>query len=235
MSDPMIPAARSGAEDRPLMVFDLDGTLVDTLDDLLAASNRLLESLHLTRLGPDDIRPMIGDGVAMLVRRVLAARGRPSSPELEARFAADYAANAAGTSRLFEGVEVLLRRLQAEGWRMAVCTNKPAGAARTLLSALGVEQFFGPAVGGGDSFPVRKPDPGHLLGTIALAGGRPERSLLLGDHRNDVLAARGAGIPCLFAGWGFGTAAMAQEADAVATTVADVMPEASRLLERTGF
>ena len=105
--------------------------------------------------------------------------------------------------------------MQGEGWRFAVCTNKPAAATGALLEALGLAPWFA-AVGGGDSFPVRKPDPAHLLMTLSAAGGAAAAAVMVGDHRNDVLAATGAGVPCIFAGWGYGAAAMGEGAAAVA-------------------
>jgi phosphoglycolate phosphatase len=87
------------------------------------------------------------------------------------------------------------------------------------------------AVGGGDSFPVRKPDPGHVLATLAAAGGAPGRAVMVGDHRNDVVAASGAGLPCIFAGWGYGPPAMAEGAVAVAASPADLPALLADLLD----
>jgi phosphoglycolate phosphatase len=130
-------------------------------------------------------------------------------------FVEDYTANTAVETRAFDGVEAGLAALAASGWRLAVCTNKPEAAARALLAALGLDGYFA-AVGGGDSYPVRKPDPAHLLATLADAGGRVETAVMAGDHHNDVLAAVGAGVPCVFAAWGYGPAAMGDGAVAVA-------------------
>ncbi|MFC7544377.1 HAD hydrolase-like protein [Siccirubricoccus deserti] len=90
------------------------------------------------------------------------------------------------------------------------------------------------AIGGGDSFPVRKPDPGHLLGTLAAAGGTPGRAVMIGDHRNDVAAAAGAGVPCIFAGWGYGTPAMAEGAAATAAAPAALPAALAGLRGRLG-
>ncbi len=117
--------------------------------------------------------------------------------------------------RPYPGVADGLRVLVGEGWKLAVCTNKPERAARALLAALGLAERFA-AIGGGDSFPVRKPDPAHLLATLRAAGGDPAHAVMAGDHANDVAAARGAGVPCIFAGWGYGPLAMAEGAAAVA-------------------
>ena len=107
-----------------------------------------------------------------------------------AAYSADYTAHATAGSRPFPGVPEALRALHDEGWLLAVCTNKPEAAARVLLEGLGLAPLLA-AVGGGDSFPTRKPDPAHLLGTLHAAGGVPEHAVMAGDHANDVL--RGAG------------------------------------------
>ena len=189
----------------PTLLLDLDGTLVDTVPDLLASLNRLMDSRGLPRLSAAEIIPMIGDGAAVLVRRAMAARGREATPADVQALLADYTANVADGSRLFPGVEPTLRAMATDGWRLAVCTNKPVVASRELLATLGVLDLFA-AVGGGDSYRTRKPDPKHLLSTLADAGGRADAAVMVGDHHNDVQAAAGAGVPCIFAAWGYGAA-----------------------------
>ena len=207
---------------RRLMIFDLDGTLVDTLDDLTASANRLLARSGFQPLHPDQVRPMVGDGVPALVSRVLAHAGLAVDEATAiADFTADYTRNAAGTSRLFPGVAESLAQLRDDGWDLAVCTNKPEAAARALLGALGVAPLLA-AIGGGDSFATRKPDPGHLLGTIRAAGGNRRRSILVGDHANDVAAGRAALVPCIFALWGYGPPSMAHGSAAMARDIAEV-------------
>jgi phosphoglycolate phosphatase len=136
-----------------------------------------------------------------------------------AAYAADYAAHYAVATRPYPGAEATLRQLAEAGWRMAVCTNKTEAGAHAVLAATGLDGFFA-AVGGGDSFPVRKPDPAHLRATIAAAGAEPGHAVMVGDHRNDILAARGAGVPGVFAAWGYGAPAMAEGAAAVAPNFA---------------
>ncbi|MFZ4409168.1 MAG: phosphoglycolate phosphatase [Paracraurococcus sp.] len=204
-------------------VFDLDGTLVDSAPDIHAALDRLMAGQGRPGFARTEVTSMIGDGVRVLVERATAARGLVFSESLLASFTADYTARAAEATALFPGIAAALDALAAEGWRLAVCTNKPAAATAALLSALGLDGRFA-AVGGGDSFPVRKPDPGHLLGTLHQAGGDPARAVMIGDHSNDVRAAQGAGLACLFAGWGYGTAAMAEGAAATAPTPAALAP-----------
>ena len=204
-------------------VFDLDGTLVDSAPDIHAALDRLMAAHGRSGFARAEVTAMIGDGVRALVERATAARGLDFSEPLLAGFTADYTARAAEATALFPGIAAALDSLVAEGWRLAVCTNKPAAATAALLSALGLQGRFA-AVGGGDSFAVRKPDPGHLLGTLQQAGGDPARAVMIGDHSNDVRAAQGAGLPCIFAGWGYGTPAMAKGAVATAATPAALAP-----------
>lgn len=210
------------------LLLDLDGTLVDSAPDLAASLNRVLAPASAP-FTPTEIAPMIGDGAAMLARRALAARGLPDDPDMVRRFTEDYGAHAAELTRPYPGVLEGLRALTAAGWQLAVCTNKPEAAARTLLAALGLLEMLA-AVGGGDSFPVRKPDPEHMLATLRLAGGEPGAAVAVGDHRNDVAAARGAGVPCIFAAWGYGGPEMAEGAAAVARDFAEARASAERLL-----
>ena len=211
------------------LLFDLDGTLVDSVADLSAALNHLMQSRALPRFSESETATMVGDGAAVLIERAFAARSHTPDPAALPEFLADYGANFAVQTRLYPGVAATLHKLVADGWRLAVCTNKPEAPARSLLAALGVAQMFA-AIGGGDSFPVRKPDPAHLLATLAAAGGCRQRAVMAGDHANDVAAARGAGIPCIFAMWGYGPAAMAAGAAATARDVTELPAIAARLV-----
>jgi len=172
---------------------------------------------------------MVGDGVARLVERACTARGCAAQPTDIARFTDDYAAHAVVASLPYPGVVATLRDLRAAGWHLALCTNKPEAPARALLAAFGLEGLFA-AVGGGDSFPVRKPDPRHMLATLTAAGGAAARAVAVGDHANDVTAATGAGLPCIFAAWGYGTPTMATGAAAVAQHFTEIPALAMDLL-----
>jgi phosphoglycolate phosphatase len=189
-------------------VFDLDGTLVDSAPDLHAALDRLMAVKRLPGFARAEVVGMIGDGVRVLLERAYAARSIALDEAGLQHFMTDYEANAAVLTRAFDGIPELLGGLRDAGWRLAVCTNKPEGAARVLLSGLGLDGHFS-ALGGGDSFPMRKPDPGHLRATLAAAGAAPEDAVMIGDHRNDIDAARGAGVRAIFAGWGYGPHSMA--------------------------
>jgi len=203
------------------LVLDLDGTLVDSAPDLAAAVNRLMVTRGFAPFTLAEVTAMVGDGVRVLIERAFAARGATPDEAAHASYAADYGANFAVATRPYPGTEAALRLLSAEGWRMAVCTNKPEAMARAVLSATGLAGFFA-AVGGGDSFPAKKPDPAHLRATLAAAGATPARAVMVGDHRNDILAATGAGVPGVFAAWGYGPVAMAEGAVAVAGNFAEL-------------
>lgn len=211
------------------ILFDLDGTLVDTLPDLAQSLNRIMRAEGLQSFANNEVAAMIGDGMATLLARALAARFRPRDPALSARFEADYLANVAVASTPYPGTVQTLASLRDAGWRMAVATNKPEQAARQLLQALALEPFF-KAIAGGDSFPVRKPDPGHLLGTLRLAGGDAAHAAMLGDHANDVKSARAAGLTPIFALWGYGRKEMAD--GALTASTISVLPDLLETLMR---
>jgi phosphoglycolate phosphatase len=212
------------------LLLDLDGTLVNTVPDLTAALNRLMRSRDFAEFTQPETALMVGDGVAKLIERAFAARGCCPDPEAVRDFSVDYGSHAAVDSQPYPGVVAGLGALIGDGWRLGVCTNKPEAAARSLLVALGLDSCFG-AIGGGDSFPVRKPDPRHLLATLEAAGGCHERAVMGGDHANDVAAASGAGVPCIFAAWGYGPPEMAAGAVAVAQNFQELIEIARRLLD----
>ncbi len=211
------------------LVLDLDGTLVDSVPDLAAALNRLLASRGLPPFSRTETAAMVGDGARRLVERAFAARGAVAEATDVDAYLADYADNLVDGTALYPGVETTLRMLQGEGWRFAVCTNKPEAHARRLLAELGLGGLFA-AVGGGDSFPTRKPDPAHLRATLQAAGGEIRRAAMVGDHANDLLAASGVGIPCIFAAWGYGPVSVGADAAAVAQHFTDLPPLADRLV-----
>jgi phosphoglycolate phosphatase len=214
---------------RRLAVFDLDGTIVDSLPDLAAALDRLMAASGRPGFDHATVAAMIGDGAQVLVERACAARGLAFGPALVEAFLAEYGPRAAEATRPFPGIVAALDRLDAAGWRLAVCTNKPEAPARALLAELGLAARF-VAVVGGDSVPARKPDPGHLLACVAAGGGDAARAVMVGDHRNDVAAARAAGIACVFASWGYGAGAMAEGAAAVAGAPAALPDLLARLV-----
>lgn len=216
-------------DDIPTLVLDLDGTLVDSLPDIRAALNRLMTGRGYAPFSVAEVAGLVGNGSRRLVDCAFAARGAAADPAAIAGFLEDYAAHPAVASRPYPGVRDTLARLRQAGWRFAVCTNKSGRSAQALLAALDLAPFFA-AVGAGDSFPTHKPDPAHLVATLAAAGGCCARAVMVGDHANDIAAARGAGVPAIFARWGYGDRTMAEGAAAIADHFAELAELAPRLL-----
>jgi phosphoglycolate phosphatase len=188
----------------PTLVFDLDGTLIHSAPDLAAALNRVLAEAGRDTVTLHQVTQMIGDGVAVLVERGFAATGGPAddcAARLE-RFHHHYNNAAAELTELYPGVIETLETLAAAGHRMALCTNKPAAATASVLDAYGLADFF-VAVAGGDTFPVRKPSPGHLLGTLKMMDADPEYAVMIGDSPNDVQVALNAAIPAIAVSYGY--------------------------------
>lgn len=185
------------------VIFDLDGTLIDSDPDIRAALNRVLAAEGLAPLSTAEVQSMIGDGAKVLLERGFAARGSQPEPRHLAAFLADYEANSVVETVPYPGIVAALEALAAAGHRLGVCTNKPVAAARHVLARLGLDKYFA-AVTGGDSTPFRKPDPKHLAATLAQLGA--SRAVMIGDHENDINAAAGLGIPSIFVTWGYGQA-----------------------------
>jgi phosphoglycolate phosphatase len=192
------------------IVFDLDGTLVDTALDLGRALNALLAEYSRPAVSLNDIRHMVGDGAAKLVERGFnASGGLPKPlPELSKRFLEIYGAGVADESRPFPGVVETLERCAAAGIGLGVCTNKPTSLSKSLLDALDLTRFFS-SLAGGDG-PVRKPDPRHLLGVVEELKAAPETALMVGDSTNDVQAARNAKMKVVIVSFGYTTVPPAQ-------------------------
>jgi phosphoglycolate phosphatase len=186
------------------IIFDLDGTLVDSAEDLRAAVNRLLGDLGLRPIEADEIKAMIGDGVLKLVERALvAANGDPAQRDaLLPRFLDIYQANPATLTRCYPGVAETLKVLQDRDFRLAVVTNKPVFATHKILEALSLSTFF-PVVIGGDSLHKRKPDPAQLLEAAQQLGVNADQTLMVGDNIHDVEAAHAAGMRCVAVSYGY--------------------------------
>ncbi len=186
------------------VVFDLDGTLVDSATDLAAAASALAVELGGRPLTRAEVVGMVGDGAALLVRRVLTtAQLDPHSPGALERFLALYDERLLDTTRLYPGIPAALAALDPL-LALTVLTNKPRGPAQRLLEALGVSQQFIEVIGG-DGPLARKPDPAGLVALRLHAGGGP--MVLVGDSPVDAETARRGGVPFVLAGYGFGAAA----------------------------
>lgn len=197
----------SGSDRAHVLICDLDGTLIDSAPDLAAALNVLLAEHGRAALPLAAVKTMVGDGVPKLVERAFAAAGTlPKGAAFETavvRYLEVYEGMMTERTRPYPDVVETLEALKRKGWRLAVCTNKPERASRAVISALGMGALF-EAVAGGDSFPVRKPDPGHVLGLLDAMGAAPAAAVMLGDSRNDVAAARAAGLRAVVIASGYG-------------------------------
>ena len=191
---------------KPIIVFDLDGTLVDTAPDLLTSLNHCLTIAGLEPADPVSLRRFVGMGGRVMIERAFAAQQRPLAAsqldELLAAFLEHYGGAIPGDSRPYPGVIENLDRFEEAGYIAAVCTNKYEALSTALIGALGLTQRF-EAICGQDTFAFRKPDPRHLTETIAKAGGDPARALMVGDSQTDILTAKAAGIPVVAVDFGY--------------------------------
>jgi phosphoglycolate phosphatase len=189
-----------------IVVFDLDGTLVDTAPDLINALNFVLDREGLAPVPLHAARTMIGAGARKLIERGLELEGRFATLEDIARLTSDfidyYAAHIADASRPFEGLEGALDELAAQGYRFAVCTNKLEWLSKLLLDRLGLSQRFS-AICGADTFGVSKPDPAILQQTVARAGGELSFTVMVCDAGPDIGVARRAGVPVIGVEFGY--------------------------------
>ncbi len=213
---------------KPLLLFDLDGTLVDSARDLIPSLNAIIATEGLATVAPDDVGKVIGHGARAMIERAFALNRRvPDTGTVDRlfdRFLLHYEARISRDTRPYPGAISLMDRLAAAGWRFAVCTNKMESLSRRLLGDLGLDARFA-AICGGDTFAVRKPDAGHVDGTITRAGGSPARSILIGDSVTDRDAARNAGIPFVGVTFGYSETPMAAlEPDILAEHFDEIEP-----------
>ncbi|MDE2364187.1 MAG: HAD-IA family hydrolase [Hyphomicrobiales bacterium] len=191
---------------KPLLVFDLDGTLAETAGDLFGTLNYILRREGVAPLPLDQARFLLGAGARALIQKGYAAQKVELSPEklqqLFGDFLAHYEAHIADESHLFPGVVAALDRFEAAGWAFSVCTNKVEAPARKLLAALGVADRFR-AIVGQDTFAIPKPDPRVLERTIQRSGCEVSRAIMVGDSRTDIDTARSLGIPVVAVDFGY--------------------------------
>ncbi|MBP1857074.1 HAD family hydrolase [Rhizobium herbae] len=189
-----------------VVVFDLDGTLVDTAPDLVASLNHAVTQAGLAPVSYEDLTHLVGHGAKAMIERTFTLRGKTlSSGDLDwqmKEFVDFYHGSMPGDSIPYPGVIEAMDRLAAAGYTLAVCTNKLEMLAKSLLDGLDLSPRFA-AITGGDTFDVRKPDAQHLLSTIRLAGGVPERSVMIGDSLNDILVARNASVRSIGVPFGY--------------------------------
>lgn len=188
--------------DRGVLLFDLDGTLIDSAPDLGAAIDDVLAEHGGAPLSGADVRAFIGDGAAMLVRRAFAARGLGEKPGALPRFRERYDARCLERTRPYAGMPELLERLAAQGRRAAVVTNKPTPFAEKILAGLGLSARLA-AVVGPELAAAKKPDPAHVRAALERLGAAPEDAVMIGDGPTDMAAGRLAGCATIACLWGY--------------------------------
>jgi phosphoglycolate phosphatase len=216
-----------------VVAFDLDGTLADTAPDLAEALNHALVALGRPSVPPASVRHLIGHGARAMLRRGLAQSGEAPEELVEQGYLIlieHYAAHICDGTRLFPGIEAALADIERAGAALAVCTNKQEALTMKLLAALGLDDRFA-AIVGGDTLPVRKPDPALLFEAVARAGGG--RAVLIGDSITDADTARAAGIPFVAVSFGFSDRPVeALGADAVIDDYGELVGALGRLAAR---
>lgn len=196
----------SAANPKPIIVFDLDGTLVDTAPDLLDSLNHCLAISGLKTADRESLRRFVGQGGRVMIERAFAAQKKQADEaqldNLVEEFREHYADHMPGHSTFFPGVLETMDRFSASGYELAVCTNKFEALSVKLLTSMGEAERFA-AICGADTFAYRKPDPRHLTETIVRAGGNRERAIMVGDSRTDIDTAKAAGIPVVAVDFGY--------------------------------
>jgi phosphoglycolate phosphatase len=219
---------------RPAIIFDLDGALVDTAPDLMAALNAVLLRAGHRLIGAAELRGLVGFGVRRLFERAFEKTGAVLSEErlkeYSGEFLRHYRANIANESRPFPRVSETLETLIGEGARLGVCTNKPHDLTELLLDELDLARHFGAVIGAGLA-PYNKPDPRHILDVVNALNGDAERTVMVGDSAVDVNAAKAAKIPVIVMSYGYTVEpAHALGADALTDDFAEIPALAARLL-----
>lgn len=217
------------------VVFDLDGTLVDSAFDLTGALNHVLSSEGRASVPLASVRHMVGRGARVLIENGMKATGAPATDEdlqrLLPRFLSYYADHVADESILFPGALTTLHELLEAGVRLGICTNKPLALTQKLLQALQLDSLFS-VVLGGDSLPVHKPDPTHLLETLRQMDVPPTEAIMVGDSIHDIEAAKGAHVPVIGVTFGYSEIPVDElGADRVIRAYKD-LPAALRLLTK---
>jgi phosphoglycolate phosphatase len=209
------------------LVFDLDGTLADTAEDLVAALNAALAGAGYGPVPLELAKPQAGHGAAALLRLGLIFHGADPAEapleEMRASFLKHYEANITTYSRPYPEVMETLEFLKQAGWKLAVCTNKPEDLARKLLDELSMTSLFGSVVGG-NTYPRPKPDSLPVLGAIRRAGGEPCKAIMIGDTATDIAAARATRIPVIAVDFGYASVPVADlNPDGVISAFSDLV------------
>ena len=216
------------------VVFDLDGTLIDTAPDLILATNHVLVGAGYEPVSPEFILPHISYGTRVTIAEGIKHQGREVEEdrldEMFTELIAFYGANIAVESRPYPGLIEVLDSLTARGIIIAICTNKREDMARLLMSELGLTSYF-KAITGRDTFPVCKPDPEHLFGAIRLAGGESKRCVMVGDSTTDYETAKAAKIPIIGVTFGYTDIPVAElDCEAIISHYDDFLPALDQVM-----
>jgi len=203
------------------VLFDLDGTLVDSLHDLTDAVNHMLTGFGRQQLAPVQVKQLVGKGARNLVQRALATTAADDIERGLASFTEFNALHIADKSRLYPGVRELLQQLADCGTRMAIISNKNEALSRLILKALEIDTYFD-IIAGGDTFAEMKPSPLPLMSVIDKFCCSPAETVMVGDSINDIQSGCRAGIATIGCSWGYGSAEELYEADYQAASLADI-------------
>lgn len=189
---------------KPAIIFDLDGTLIDSIHDVTAALNRLMAEIGRRALEVEEVKLLVGEGAVVLVEGAFAVTGGAAEDigAMVDRYRRHYAAHPADRTIVFPGAVAAIERLAAAGHILGICTNKPDELTGLVLDALGLARHFAAILGG--DYPRRKPDGEHIRETLRRAGAEGRRAVMIGDSVTDIAAARDAGIPVILVGFGYG-------------------------------
>lgn len=203
------------------VVFDLDGTLLDSLDDLTDSVNYMLGKLERPLLPSSTVRGFIGKGARNLVQQVLSTKDDLFLTSALDIFTSHHLTHNSKKSRLYPGVTDTLKELSEKGLRMALLSNKNEKQCRVIMKALGIDHFF-EEVCGGDTFTEMKPSPLPLLKLAAKLGSTPEEIIMVGDSVNDIQSARDAGAATIACSWGYGNIKELEKADYLVNSMSEV-------------
>ncbi|MBM7123967.1 HAD family hydrolase [Dyella flava] len=204
-----------------IAIFDLDGTLIDAVPDIVSAINHVMDDYKLPPVSLAEAASLMGDGLRQFALRVFQRRGLTAGEDDIATFIEHYSRHPVIRTKLYPDVADTLNALADAGWRLIVCSNKKEALADRILDQLGIRSYFA-VVCGGDTVVAHKPDPSHLAEALSRANGKADQAVMIGDYQADIWPARILGIPSIFASWGYGRQEMGDQATRIAERFKDL-------------